>query len=115
MPQKRPFAVTVLGLLFIVAGTTGLLYHLTRDQWSWQLAAVSLLRLLAVVGGSFLLLGRNWARWLTVIWLAVHVVASALHSFEQMAAHAALLVLVAYFLFRDRSADYFRPAPENRV
>ena len=111
--MKRPWAVTVLGVLFIVAGLVGLLYHLAQDERNWELAVISLLRLLAVVGGIFLLLGRNWARWLTVVWLAFHVVLSAFHSMEQMAAHAVLLVIVTYFLFRDRSADYFRPAASS--
>lgn len=111
--MKRPWAVTVLGLLFIVAGLVGLLYHVTQDKLNWELALISLLRLLAVIGGIFLLLGRSWARWLTVGWLAVHVVISAFHSMEQMAAHAVLLVIVAYFLFKDRSADYFRPAASS--
>ena len=111
--MKRPWAVSVLGLLFILAGAVGLLYHLLRDKLSLELALISLLRLLAVIGGSFLLLGRNWARWLTVAWLAVHVMLSAFHSLEQMAAHLALLVIVAYFLFKDGSADYFRPAPSS--
>ena len=107
--MKRPWAVTVLGLLFIVAGLVGLFYHVTQDQLNWETVLVLLLRLLAVIGGIFLLLGRNWARWLTVAWLAVHVVSSAFHSMEQMAAHAVLLVIVTYFLFKDRSANYFRP------
>lgn len=108
--MKRPWAVTVLGLLFILAGTVGMLYHVTQDKLNWELVLISLLRLLAVIGGIFLLLGRNWARWLTLGWLAVHVVTSAFHSMEQMAAHAVLLVIVGYFLFKDRAADYFRPA-----
>jgi len=111
--MKRPWEVTVLGLLFIVAGLVGLFYHVTQEQLGWELALISLVRLLAVIGGIFLLLGRNWARWLTVVWLAVHVVISAFHSVEEMAAHAVLLVIVAYFLFKDRAADYFRPAASS--
>jgi len=107
---KRPWAVTVLGLLFVAAGMVGLLYHLSQETLSWELALISLLRLLAVIGGTFLMLGRNWARWLSVAWLALHVVISAFHSVEQMAAHAVLLAIVVYFLFKDRSANYFRPA-----
>lgn len=106
--MKRPWAVTVLGVLFVAAGLVGLLYHLSQEKLSWELALISLLRLLAVIGGTFLLLGRNWARWLSVIWLAIHIVISAFHSAEQMAAHAALLVIVVYFLFKHRSANYFR-------
>lgn len=108
--MKRPWPVTILGLLFIAAGLVGLFYHLSQEKVSWELALISLLRLLAVIGGTFLLFGRNWARWLAVIWLAMHVVISAFHSAEQMAAHAVLLAIVVYFLFRDRSANYFRPA-----
>lgn len=109
--MKRPWEVTILGLLFIVAGFVGLSYHVTQEKLSWEMALNSLLRLLAVIGGIFLLLGRSWARWLTVGWLAFHVVVSAFHSMQQMAAHAVLLMIVAYFLFKDRAAEYFRPAP----
>ncbi|HKF25543.1 MAG TPA: hypothetical protein VKB24_06190 [Candidatus Acidoferrum sp.] len=109
--MKRPWAVTVLGLLFILAGLVGLLYHLGQDQLDWELVPISLLRLLAVVGGIFLLLGRSWARWLTAVWLGIHVLVSAFYSFEQMAAHAVLLVIVTYFLFKEPEANYFRRAP----
>lgn len=108
--MTRPWAVTVLGLLFIVAGLVGLFYHVSQEKLSWGLALILLLRLAAVVGGVFLLLGHNWARWLTVVWLAFHVIVSALHSMEQMAAHGVLLVVVTYFLFKQPEADYFRPA-----
>jgi hypothetical protein len=111
--MKRPWAVTVLGLLFIVAGTVGLIYHLTRDRLDADLVLVSLLRLLAVIGGVFLLLGHGWARWLTVAWLAFHVAVSAFHSMEQAAAHAVLLVIVTYFLFKRPEANYFRPAASS--
>ena len=106
--MKRPWAVTALGLLFVAAGLVGLLYHFGQDHWGAELVLISFLRLLAVGGGIFLLLGRSWARWLTAGWLALHVVISVFHSLEQMAAHAVLLVIVAYFLFYGRSADYFR-------
>jgi hypothetical protein len=106
--MKRPWAVTVLGLLFIVAGLVGLFYHVTQEKLSWGLALILAVRLLAVVGGIFLLFGHNWARWLTVVWLAFHVVVSAFHSMEQMAAHGVLLVIVAYFLFKSPEENYFR-------
>jgi hypothetical protein len=107
---KRPWAVTVLGVLFIVAGTVGLVYHAANERTSWALALISLIRIAAIVGGIFLLLGHGWARWLLVAWLALHVVISAFHSAGQGAAHAVLLMVVAYFLFKDRAAEYFRPA-----
>ena len=108
--MKRPWEVTFLGLLFIVAGMVGLFYHVRQEKLSWSLALILLLRAAAVAGGIFLLLGQNWARWLTVLWLAFHVVVSAMHSMEQMAAHGVLLAVVAYFLFTDRAAAFFRRA-----
>jgi hypothetical protein len=106
---KRPWAVTVLGALFIVAGTLGLVYHAANERTSWALALISLIRIAAIIGGIFLLRGHSWARWVLVAWLAFHVMISAFHSAGQVAAHAVLLVVVAYFLFKDRAAEYFGP------
>jgi hypothetical protein len=108
--MKRPWAVTILGGLFIVAGLVGLVYHATNERLNWELALVSLVRIAAIVGGVFLLMGHSWARWLLVAWLTLHVVVSAFHSVGEVAAHVVLLVVVSYFLFKDRAADYFRPA-----
>src|SRR5439155_10923282 len=93
--MKRPWAVTILGGLFIVAGTVGLVYHAMNEGTSWALALISLIRIAAIVGGIFLLMGHSWARWLVVAWLALHVAISAFHSAGQVAAHAVLLVGVA--------------------
>jgi uncharacterized membrane protein HdeD (DUF308 family) len=109
--MKRPWAVTILGGLFIVAGLVGLVYHATSERLNWELALISLVRIAAIVGGVFLLMGRSWARWLLLAWLALHVVVSAFHSVGEVAAHLVLLLLVGYFLFKDRGADYFRAAP----
>lgn len=108
--MKSPWAVSVLGLLFIVAGVVGLFYHVTQEKLGWGLVLILALRAAAVVGGAFLLMGHNWARWLTVVWLGFHVIVSAFHSLEQMAAHGALLVIVTYCLFKKPEADYFRRA-----
>jgi hypothetical protein len=107
---KRPLSVTIIGWLFIVAGTFGLVYHLTelRQAFHNDLIWVLLLRLLAIVGGVFMLLGRNWARWLTLIWLGYHVVLSAFHSRSELIMHSLLLVVIAYFLFRPKVLEYFR-------
>jgi hypothetical protein len=108
--RKRPLSVIIIGCLFIVAGTFGLVYHLTelRRPFHNDLAWVLLLRVLAIVGGVFMLRGRNWARWLTLIWMAYHVVLSAFHSRSELVMHSVLLVVIAYFLLRPNVADYFR-------
>jgi hypothetical protein len=116
--RQRPLSVTVIGLLFIGVGALGVGYH-AREFWApgsfrYELIWITGVRLLAVVGGLYLLLGRNWARWLLVAWLAFHVVVSALHSAAEAVMHAVLLVVIGYFLFRPRASAYCRgmkPAP----
>jgi len=105
---KRPWEVAFLGALFIVAGLVGLLYHGVSDPVSWELVLVLLVRIVAIVGGVFLILGRGWARWVLIAWLGFHVAISALNSLQQTVAHAVLLAVVAYFLTRAPASDYFR-------
>ena len=98
--MKRPIAVTILGCVFIVAGVVGLAYHLSDRPLEPHIVLISLVRMLAIVGGIFLLLGHGWARWLLLVWLGFHVAVSALHSVSEALAHAALLIVVGYFLLR---------------
>ncbi len=103
--MKRPLAVTILGCLFIVVGLVGLLYHSTEnppDRWIVVIAGV---RILAIVGGIFLIKGHNWARWLVLAWLALHVGISAFNSLSETLAHAVLLIVIGYFLLT--------PPPQN--
>lgn len=109
--MKRPIPVIILGALFIVTGLVGIAYHLSERPADPSIILITLVRILAIVGGVFLLMGQNWARWLLVAWLAFHVVVSAFHSMSEMAAHAVLLIVVAYFLFTPPAAKYFQPAP----
>jgi len=109
---KRPLPVTILGCLFIVAGLVGLVYHLTERPLEHGIVLVSFVRLLAVVGGIFLLLGHGWARWLLIAWLAFHVGVSAFQLLSETLAHLALLVVTGYFLLRPSTTKYLQAAPE---
>jgi hypothetical protein len=109
--NQRPITITILGWLYVAAGTIGLLYHLvdfrthafhSEDVW------IAFVRLLAIIAGVFMLRGANWARWLALAWIAFHVVIGALHSVQQGIVHALYLVLFAYFLFRQDARSYFR-------
>ena len=111
--MKRPLAVTILGGLFIVAGLAGLAYHLSDRPVDHWIVVISMVRILAVVGGIFLLMGHGWARWLLLAWLALHVVVSAFQSWSQCMAHVVLLIVVAYLLLKPPASDYFRPAPSK--
>lgn len=114
LPNARPRSVTVIGWLFIAAGVVGLVYHATALERSgpldYEAVWVLLLRLLAVIGGAFLLRGADWARWLVLAWIAYHVVLSAFHSWSDTAVHAVLLAGVAFLLLRPEAWAYFRGA-----
>ena len=108
--MKRPLSVTVISCLFIAAGVVGLAYHAreftTRPPLEYAL--VCSVRLLAILGGVFMLRGRNWARWLVLAWVACHVVLSAFHPLSELVVHSVLFAVVAWFLFRPQVSAYFR-------
>jgi hypothetical protein len=112
--NKRPLSVTILAAIYIAVGAIGFAYHfrdlLAHDAFQYDGAGIELVRLLAVLAGVFLLRGRNWARWLAVAWIALHVVIGALQSVEQFAMHAVFCALIAWFLFRPAANRYFRGA-----
>lgn len=110
--HRRPLSVTVIGWLFVAAGVVGLAYHATElnapGPFDSEVVWVLIVRLLAIVGGAFLLRGADWARWLLLAWIAYHVALSAFHSWSQTVVHAALLAGVAVVLLRPDAAAYFR-------
>jgi len=112
--RSRPLSITIIGWLFVGAGTIGLVYHGTEFKIQrpieYDLILVCIVRLLAILSGVFLLRGSNWARWLVVVWLAYHVILSAFHSFFEVAMHGVLLGVIAYFLFRPAASAYLRGA-----
>jgi uncharacterized membrane protein len=108
--MKRPFAVTIVGWLFIVVGFASLVYHFMegpRDRWT---ALIAIVAIIAIVGGVFLLRGHNWARWLILAWLAFHVGVSALQSLSQCLAHLVLFIAIGYSLLWPPGSKYFQSA-----
>jgi len=109
--EKRPISITIISLIFFVAGLVGLAYHSmeikANDPFQSKVMLVLFVRLLAVIGAIYLFRGKNWARWLLTLWLAYHVVLSAFHSLSQTITHAVLLAAIAFFLFRPRASIYF--------
>jgi hypothetical protein len=110
--KARPPEVTVVAWLFILVGVVATAYH-ASELWTQHppdrdLVWVIPVRLLALVGGVFLLRGRNWARWLLIVWLAFHVGLSALHSASEAVVHGVLLGLVVIALTRPAASAYVR-------
>ena len=116
--SKRPLSVTIISCLFIAAGVIGLAYHFTelktQGSFQYELVWVFLLRLMAIVCGVYMLRGNNWARWLTMVWMAYHVILSGFHSQQELVIHSLLFAVFAYFLFRAGATLYFRRAGESR-
>ena len=116
--NKRPLSVTISAWLFVAAGVVGLAYHATEFKVArpFENDAVWLcfVRLLAIVGGTFMLRGRNWARWLSILWMAWHVGLSAFHPLPELIMHSVLLVVVGFLLFRPQASAYFRGGSDGR-
>jgi hypothetical protein len=112
--RKRPLSVTLIGLLFVFAGAGGVAFHAgefrTAGPIQYDLLGVTLVRVLAIVGGIYLLRGSSWARWLLIAWLAFHVVVSAFHSAGETIMHGVLLAAIALLLFRRSATAYLRGA-----
>jgi hypothetical protein len=112
--NKRPLSVTILGCLYIAVGTIGFAYHFSeiwaRHALQYDDVWVELVEVLAIIAGAFMLRGHDWARWLTLAWIAFHVVLSAFHAFREFAIHCVFCAVIAWLLFRPQAGRYFRGA-----
>jgi hypothetical protein len=110
--KERPHPVTVAGCFMAAAGLIGVTYHLIglnpRLALSFDVILILLLRVTAIVAGIYVLRGKDWARWLSVVWLAYHVILSGFHALSQLVVHTILLALFAYLLFNPAANRYFR-------
>jgi hypothetical protein len=106
--KNRPVTVLIIAGLYISMGTIGFAYHF-REMMAFQQHSVwiELVRLVAILCGTFMLRGRNWARWLAIAWMAFHV-AISFPQLGQVAFHLLFLVAIAWFLFRPDAVQYFR-------
>lgn len=105
MRRRPPIAVLIIGCLYILMGAVGFIYHfkeIATEPW------IEVVRLIAILAGAFLLLGHNWARWLTIAWMAFHVWVGWLNGWQQAAIHAAFLVGIALFLLLPPASRYFQ-------
>jgi uncharacterized membrane protein HdeD (DUF308 family) len=106
--MKRPFQVTFLGWLFIVVGILSTTYHLVKGSLDRWMIPIVLVGIIAVVAGVSLLRGARWARWLVLVWLAFHVVVSALNSLSDALPHVVLLLVIGYVLLGPPTSKYFQ-------
>jgi len=105
---KRPWEITFLGCLFIGVGVVSGVAHAWRAPLDKWLALMELVQVWAILGGVFLILGKSWARWAMVVWMAFHVWVGTLHSVSMGVSHAVLAAAIAYFLLWSPASQYFR-------
>jgi hypothetical protein len=110
--MKRPLAVTIVGWLFIVAGTVGFIYHLPEldlsDPFGKDAILISFVRLLAIAGGILTLRGSKNGFWLLIAWMTYHMYISIFHTTAEVITHAVFLVVLVYIFFHPKVADFFR-------
>jgi len=109
--NKRPLSVTLISWLFIAAGVVGIVYHageLKEITMRPEVMGILAVRLLAIVGGLFSLNGANWARWLLLAWIILHVIISIFHTTAELAMHTILMIVVILALFHPKANAYFR-------
>jgi hypothetical protein len=109
--MKRPLSVTIISLLFMIAGISGIVYH--ASEWidvgtQPEDILVFIIRLLAIVGGVFAWRGHNWARWLLLTWITYHVVLSFYHTTAELVMHGVLMVVTFIALFNRKANAYFK-------
>jgi hypothetical protein len=107
--MKRPISITVVACLYILVGVAGFAFHfkeLTTRQPDAVMIEVT--ELIALVCGVFIMRGQNWARWLAVAWIVMHVIISVFHPVGELAVHLVLCFVIAWVLFRPDAKWYFQ-------
>ncbi|HET6568084.1 MAG TPA: hypothetical protein VFG50_08970 [Rhodothermales bacterium] len=112
--RRLPPSVFVIGALFLALGVLDVyrgLAPLFRGAGPVRLAGddtlVLAIGIAALLSATFLFRARNWARWLLVAWMGLHVALSVLHPAELLA-HLVIFGLMLYVLFRPPAAAFFR-------
>lgn len=111
--SKRPVSVLIVACLYILVGIVGFSYHFPellkhQPETVW----IELTELLPIVCGVFLLRRCNWARWLALAWMALHV-AISFPVLRQVLVHSLFLAVIAWALFRPAASRYFRMRTER--
>jgi len=105
----RPIAVLLLSCLYIAVGTIGFVVNFPKlISLQHESIWIELAELLALIAGAFMFRGRNWARWLALVWMAFHV-AISFPVGRQVVTHSIIFALIAWVLFRPDARRYFTP------
>lgn len=100
--MKSAIAIAVL---YIAVGLGGFIGHFPQ-QWHGEDILIEFTEVVAITCGVFLLRRKNWARWLALAWMALHV-AISFPVLADVAIHLAFLMVIAWALFRSPTRGYF--------
>ncbi len=108
-PVRRPMAVLLVSCLYMAVGIIGFVVNFPKlmalqPESPW----IELTELLALSAGVFMFRGRNWARWLALVWMAVHV-AISFPVVREVMTHSIIFGLIAWVLFRQDTLRFFKP------
>lgn len=110
--RNRPLSVTAIGYLYIVIGVVALASQLAvlrlHGPFPYDILWASLVELVALISGVYILRASNLARWLALAWIVFHVILSAFHAPLELTIHSLLCLIIAYCLFRPPANAYFR-------
>lgn len=112
--NKRPLPVILIAVVYIAMGIIGLAVHFKdfepRHPFPYDLIGITLIQLIAIVCGVYLLRGRDWARWLALAWMLFHVILSIFHTLPELAIHIVFCAVIGWCLFNPVATRYFRLA-----
>ncbi len=124
--SKRPTSITAIGWIVIVAGILSLFVNLlvmTSTPTQEQVSGTSLSLqvqytiglagvIVMIISGAAMLNGKNWSRFLYVIWGVVSYLILFVTSSEKglMLPGFLVFLLITFFLFRREANQYFSPA-----
>jgi hypothetical protein len=108
--HTRMWSVIVVAVIFLALGVLDITRGLAPLFASGHMAAddveVLAIGIAAIVGGVYVLRGRNWARWLLAVWMVFHV-AISIGQPKQFIAHLAIFGCIAFLLFRPAASASF--------
>ncbi|MEO8560996.1 MAG: hypothetical protein ABI601_02910 [bacterium] len=99
-----------LGVLDVYRGVAPLFASASPSHLAGDDVQVLAIGIAALIGGIFVLRGRNWARWLLAGWMVLHV-AISIGQPTALVAHLVIFGFVTFLLFRSSASAHFNLTP----
>jgi hypothetical protein len=118
---RRPIPILIVSLGFILIGVGSLLkavWPLIQEGSAisrhnlMDSGLVLVSGVLALLSGVYMLKKASWARWLCILWMALHVLLSFFHTPFELAVHSAMLIVLLIILCGPSGSRYFRSGVE---